>query len=81
MYVVRKTVFSGDYMHKLKSDIIHALQSVPMSTDKLVEVSNICDAYANESLQYLAMAKGAVRGKGYITAIGYIDAAIANLRT
>lgn len=33
-------------MHKLKSDIIHALQSVPMSTDKLVEVSNICDAYA-----------------------------------
>ena len=39
-------------MHKLKSDIIHALQSVPMSTDKLVEVSNICDAYAklNESM-------------------------------
>ena len=36
---------------------------------------------SDESLQYLEMAKGAIRGKGYITAIGYIDAAIANLRT
>ena len=36
---------------------------------------------SDESLQYLEMAKGAIRGKGYITAIGYIDNAIANLRT
>lgn len=36
---------------------------------------------SDESLKYLDMAKGAVRGKGYITAIRYIDAAIANLCT
>ena len=36
---------------------------------------------SEESLQYLEMAKSAIRGKGYVTAIGYIDAAIANLLT
>ena len=33
-------------MHKLKFEIISALQNSMCSTDKLVEVSNICDAYA-----------------------------------
>jgi len=32
-------------MHNLKSDIIHALQGEKLSTDKLVEISNICDRY------------------------------------
>jgi len=32
-------------MHKLKSDIIHALQGVQMPIEKLVELSDICDDY------------------------------------
>ena len=33
-------------MHKLKFEIVSALQNSMCSTDKLVEISNICDAYA-----------------------------------
>ena len=43
-------------MHKLKSDIIHALQSVQMTTDKMVEVSNICDDYYNALKDNISMA-------------------------
>ena len=48
---------------------------------KVIAPSASHNSASDESLQYLEMAKGAIRGKGYITAIGYIDAAIANLRT
>lgn len=51
------------------------------SEDEVAQNSTLNNSTNDESLQYLEMAKGAVRGKGYITAIGYIDKAIANLRT
>jgi len=35
-------------MNKLKFDIVTALQGSSCSTDKLVEVSNICDIYAEQ---------------------------------
>ena len=34
-------------MHRLKSDIIYALQGENISMDKIIEIADICDAYVN----------------------------------
>jgi len=38
-------------MDELKSDIVHALQGVGLSTEKLVEICNICDKHASRATE------------------------------